>query len=276
MKRTGIFTIIALGLLTSCINRPDKVLSDKEMAPVVADLQLAEAYAQSHTGMNGTKREELVEYVLQKHGVTREEFDSTMSWYGRNIDDYQKLYALVDKELVKSSKRLNGASGGASGSTDLWPYRRMALISEKSQTNALDFSILSPYVEKGDRLKFSLRMRMPVKSTVLLGVEYDNGSMEYTRQDAGSKRKVEISLQTDSSFTVKRIFGNLLVADSRDLPLWIDSIYMNTAPYDSLEYYRIHSQRVYRGPQKRPKKVIQDNEQNMQDTINGHASGDRS
>ena len=67
-------TVVAVALLLgSCVKRPDKVLSDEDMAPIIADMELAEAYAQANPGVisDQEKREQLIDGVLKKHGVSR-------------------------------------------------------------------------------------------------------------------------------------------------------------------------------------------------------------
>ena len=88
-------TVMAMS--AACVRRPDGVLSDKDMVSLVADMELAEAYVQ--TGSRGAGEEEraaLVDYVIKKHGLTREEFDTTMAWYGRNVDAYYDLCESVE------------------------------------------------------------------------------------------------------------------------------------------------------------------------------------
>ncbi|MCM1369592.1 MAG: DUF4296 domain-containing protein [Candidatus Amulumruptor caecigallinarius] len=248
MKHTLPLIIVAMIGMSSCIQRPEGVVSDKKMTKVVTDLELAEAYVMNNPGGgNLQRREAIIEYVIRKNGLTREEYDSTMAWYGRNIDEYRNLYASVDKEIMRRRRNASGQIAAAETS-DLWPYSRHAMITELSGSNAINYNIPSPLVNKGDRIEFKMRMRYPVGGSSLLAVEYDNGVVSYISQKNNSRRAISISLQTDTSMTVKRIFGNFTVGDSRDLPVWADSIYMHATPYDSLEYYRIHALRSYSLP----------------------------
>ena len=83
---------------SGCVKRPSKVLSDDEMASLVADLEIAEGYVQTQT-LGDRDGDRLVEYVIEKHGVSREEFDSTMAWYGRNVDVYYDIIPKVEQQL---------------------------------------------------------------------------------------------------------------------------------------------------------------------------------
>lgn len=247
-------SLLAALLLVGCVKRPKGVLSDDEMAPVVADLELAEAYIQTHGGGTGNvTKDALMAYVLKKHGVSRAEFDTTMAWYGRNVDDYRKLYQNVDRILVKERKRLAGASGSNEdmNANDIWAYRRFAVISQKGESDALSFSIPTARLDKGERIVWKFRIRNLAEARALLGVEYSDGTNSFMSRKVNPSRTTELTFQTDSSLQVKRIYGNLHIPESRDLPVWLDSISLTHIPFDSLEYYKIHGQRILGAPYKR-------------------------
>lgn len=255
-------TVVAVALLLgSCVKRPDKVLSDEDMAPIIADMELAEAYAQANPGVisDQEKREQLIDGVLKKHGVSREVFDSTMSWYARNSDEYYELYERVDKQLAKRRKNFTGVSTSDDSAGEIWPYSRHALIAAESGERALSFSIPAEQLDKGSRLVWKLRLRsMPSNGFVTFGVNYSDGTASFISRQASSTRKLEFTLQTDTARSVSSIFGNFSLASDADLPLWIDSISLRPLPFDSLEYYNINSQRRYFKPSRfKPKKAAE-------------------
>lgn len=261
MRKFILYSVLAVVLLGSCIRRPDGVLSDKEMAPVIADLELAEAYAKtSHSGLDNSKNRALVDYVLAKHGITREQFDSTMSWYGRNADAYYELCDVVDKELSKRKRQVSGSRSIEVETSDLWPYSRQSMISRKSGSDAFEFSLPTSDVSAGQRVNLKLRINDAVTGTALLGVEYDNGQKEYMFRRMNMARRLNLTLQTDTGHTVSRIFGNFMVSDRKHLPVWLDSIYLTTLPYDTLEYYSISGQRRFSDPKARRKPVLMEEE----------------
>lgn len=244
MRRSGIILLLILSL-TGCIKRPKGVLSDKQMAPVIADLELAEAYMQTKRSAGTSEKEALTEYVLEKHGVSRAVFDSTMSWYGRNIDNYQDLYKEVDKIIEMRRSEIAGVPLEEidNTETDLWTYSRHAMISRNSSADALSFSIPSINMEKGERVEWHLRLRGSAQGFALLGVEYEDGERAYVNSSVRSSRKLNIKLQTDTTRRVSRLFGNLWFDSSTSLPVWVDSISLIRLPFDSLEYYNVHAQR---------------------------------
>lgn len=242
-------TISFLFLLLSCGNRPKEVLSEKEMIDLMADMQIAEAYASSNNSRDNDKRLEMGKAVLAKHGVTQEQLDTTLAWYGRNLDEYSALFEKVDKQILKRRKKYTNQ--GAETETDeskdnLWPYGRHIMISESSNSNGLVISLPGGSLEKGDRLTLSMHIANSAPMRGVLGVEYLDGTSEaYIASQSNSKTKYEISLQTDTSKTVKRIYGTLTPRESKALPVFLDSIKMLRIPYDSLEYRNKRTQKQY-------------------------------
>lgn len=245
--------IFSLTVLFSCEKRPKKVTSDAKMVAIMADMEMAQAYIQSKGYKNRStdNNDRILLYILEKNGMSREEFDSTMSWYGRNIDKYDELYSKVDKELAKRESKISGNAIEAL-SNDLWPYTRHLIISSKSSTDNLSFSISDPEIDKGMKLTWKFHLNIPSDGTVLLGVKYSDGVAGYLSQTL-SGNNIEIGLQTDSAKIVKSVFGNLHLNSNRSF-VGIDSLSLSAVPFDSTSYYRINSVRKYSGP--RSKKIL--------------------
>lgn len=258
-KLSVILLSIAFALVMgACVRRPKGVLSDKEMASVVADLKLAEAYLQNQSPVNvSANRDRLMEYVMEKHGLTREQFDSTMSWYGRNVDAYYAMCDLADKELAKKKKKVAGATSVEIETSDLWPYQRQAYLSTLSGSDALEFSLPTSEVSKGDRINLKFRINNSTSGNAILGVEYEDGEKSYFSRVLSNVKRLDLTLQTDTGKSVSRIFGNFLLSDSYSLPVWLDSIYLQVLPFDSTQYYIINTNRKYREPKARRKPKIE-------------------
>ncbi|MDE6682920.1 MAG: DUF4296 domain-containing protein [Muribaculaceae bacterium] len=240
-------------LVVACSDRPENIPSDSKMVKVMADMEMAQAYVQSkgYRDNNAENRERILKYVLEKNGMSREDFDSTLSWYGRHIDKYDDLYAKVDKELARRESKISG-NNAEMLSNDLWPYSRYLVISSKSSSDNLSFRIPTSEVEKGDRLSWKFRLNMPTDGNAMFGVKYTDGTMSYVTQNL-SGDNIEVSLQTDSARRVKDIFGNLKVNIVRSF-VGLDSLTLSAAPFDSTIYYRISSAKRFSGPKAKIKK----------------------
>lgn len=244
----------AVMLISGCVRRPGGVLSDDDMAPVLADMQLAEAYMRQN-GSDDNMREALLLGVLDKYGISREEYDSTMNWYARNADDYAKLDEQVAKELVKRRReigRMGGAAGGGEEEADdMWPYKRMAVFSELSGSDILPFSLPVNDVKPGMTVTWKMKCRSTSDMNMLLGVEYDDGAVASLVRPMHGTRRMEVTLQTDTARKVTRVFGHLAAERRGQLPIWVDSISLSAQPLDSTQYYKIYSQRLLMRPSRR-------------------------
>lgn len=240
---------ILLIVSSSCLHRPDNVLSEDEMIDLMADMQLAEAYLKDGNPGNLPEsiRSNLAEAVLAKHNISYCQLDSTIAWYGRHLDDYYDMQDNVDKEL---SKRLRKSAGNnrdldMSGE-ELWHFPSHTFISNLGLTDGLNFSILSPDIIKGESLKWNIRFSSPGDIKLLLGVDYNDGTTGYTTSTPNyNDRNQSVELIVDTSKVVTRIYGNVRVNDKR-LPIWADSIRLTKLPFDSLTYYRFSGQRSYK------------------------------
>lgn len=83
------------------------VLGEEDMAQLMADIHEAEGVMDQNYSIYRTDstRMRLRQAVYAKHGVTQAEMDSSLAWYGYNIDKYTNVY---DRVLEILDKRLKG------------------------------------------------------------------------------------------------------------------------------------------------------------------------
>ncbi len=244
--------LLPILLSTGCSNRPKGILSEDKMVQVMVDLQIAEAYERNGDAngyLHGQNRELLGRGVLMEHGVSVEEMDSTIAWYGRNMDEYSKLYKMIDAELNKRQlkyARAAGESDNVGSLADLWPYSRHYVIDKNSLTNGLIVNIPVTELAPGDKLTWKMIVEGASSRNMTLGVDYEDGSSEiYKVANKGYDKWVEVNLQTDSTHTVDKIFA---IADF-DIPtsrVLIDSIQLYHTPLNHEEYRRAGYQRSIR------------------------------
>lgn len=246
-------TALMAALSLCCCSGKEKHLSKGEMADVMADMELADAYAQTVPGMAGdSARAVLRNSILEKHGITQAEFDATLSWYGHNIEKFTELYDEVDKRLEKRQKKLLASAGEGSGDNagSLWPYSAMAMLSTLSAQDAIEFSVPAPEMEKGDRLEWKMRLSRSVPVNMVLGVDYKEGGTSYVFKRFSSDRALELTLQSDSTRNISRLYGVMTVTSGGMLPIWADSISLKRLPLAGETYYRYNTQTNYNGPRK--------------------------
>ena len=245
-------TILLAILATGCSKRPKGILSEDKMVAVMADIQIAEAYERSgdaNSYLHGRERELLGRGILMQHGVTPEEMDSTLAWYGRNMDEYPKLYKKIDAELSRRQLKYARAAGESEkegSSADLWPYGRHYVLTDKSLTDGIIVSIPSNELAPGDKLTWKMAVDGADSRTLTLGVDYTDGTSEiYKQVNRSDERWVEVTLQTDSLLEVGQIFAIADFEHTRPR-VFIDSVQLTHIPFNREEFNRKGFQRVIR------------------------------
>jgi hypothetical protein len=85
---------------------PSWAIGQDAMVDLLTDIHLADAYIQSNTrNYNSSDRKDMLyEAVLQKHGINRQQLDTSLYWYGLHTELYKKMY---DRILLKLSDEKN-------------------------------------------------------------------------------------------------------------------------------------------------------------------------
>lgn len=224
------FLIFLAILPAGCSKRPKDILNEDKMVAVMTDLQIAEAYERSGDAngyLQGKSREMLGRGILMQHGVTTEEMDSTLAWYGRNMDEYPKLYKKIDAELNRRQLKYARAAGESDiegSSADLWPYSRHYVIDDRSLTDGIVATIPVNDLNPGEKLTWKMTVEGATAKDITVGVDYTDGSAEVYKQTNRSFDKwVEVSLQTDTLREVSSIF-TLARFESTNPRVFVDSV----------------------------------------------------
>ena len=99
MRKKCFIILCVLLAVVGC--RPRGVLSNKEMRDVLYDLHRVDGALQV-AGYNYGHNQELAAYyktVLDEHGVTQAEFDSSLVWFTDNPQIFNKIYPKVIERL---------------------------------------------------------------------------------------------------------------------------------------------------------------------------------
>lgn len=267
MRKIWLPVAVALAVLipAGCSDRPKDVLSEGDMVDLLVDMELADAYVMGRSGFSeDSMRRLLHESVLERHGVSNAQMDSSLRWYGANLDVYAEMQDKIALKLRRKAAKLSPDMGGADAG--LWTLPRMMRVSALSPDDGIVFSLSPSGLKPGETLELSGVLLHPssgVKS--LLGVEYTDGTAGYMTRDisSGGERRFAAELQTDSLKEVSRIFGTIRATDGKAGQLLIDSLAMQRRPFDASLYQRIFSQRVYRLPHRRTEEELQSQVQTM-------------
>lgn len=231
---SSILTISIALLLWGCSKVPSGVIKPDDMAALLADVHTAEAVVDMNYSDYDTDSLKLVlrQSVYIRHGVNTAQVDSSIAWYGRHMGMYMDVYdrtiEILEHRLIETGNRIaaDNALSIAGDSVDVWPNPRFLSINDRLPSRIISFSFGSdPNWEKGDAYTWRAKIfNIDQSAEWLLGVEYDDGSVEWLNDSPDESGWKDITLQTDSSLTAVRLFGYMSVVNRSGTDLRLDSI----------------------------------------------------
>jgi len=237
-------------LIASCSNRPDDVLPPDKLASVLADINTLEGYyavegvpGQSRSGLddNDSIKTVLMTGLLAGHGLTREQFDHSLDWYGRHIDQYEDVCDRTLSLLEARRKNITADPSAERRSDSLWPYDISVRMAGNTARDTLAFCVTASSIKPGDRLAWRFNTTaMQAPLDVTLAVDYSDGSTVVLTRKVSSEGKQCIEFQTDSTLTPRLIYGTIAVLQKATM--LIDSVDLSTTPLSTTRYYDIHAQ----------------------------------
>jgi len=97
--RLGMSFILFL-FMVACSRAPRGIIPERKMRQLLVDMHLADAMISSdpYNFQSDDDKKSLYQSVFEKHRVTQAVYDSSLVWYGKNLDVYMQVYnmALVD------------------------------------------------------------------------------------------------------------------------------------------------------------------------------------
>ncbi len=235
MRRAAMFMMSAVIFaitLGGCRKQPEGVLSEEEMALVVADLHIADGVTSMNYGQYPTDsaRQALKQSVLAAHGVSQQQLDTSFMWYGANLDKYMEV---CDRVLEILQERQSDIAAGASAqiamagdSVDLWPNAPHIIGSPRMLSRILTFNI-EPDTnwQPGDIYTLNYKVinaRDRVASRIL--ADYSDGTTDYRDEAGVSHGWTNAKMQLDSTKTPERVYGYIILDPDRRDYFHIDSM----------------------------------------------------
>ncbi len=115
------FLLLALVWMSSC-NESKPPLSAKQMENVLFELYISDAMAAYNLNHDSIDvKEEIVkkrqeEFILNKYHITKKDYDSTITWYGKNLKEYLIICDNVERRL---NKRMDLAMSNEKGDSSV-------------------------------------------------------------------------------------------------------------------------------------------------------------
>ena len=262
MKRLPLILLLAVSIM-ACNSKPDEVLNEKKLEDLLVDVYKCEAIVDNNrtTYKSDSMKAVVKQSVFLKHGVTQQQYDSSLVWYGHNVKKYIKIYENVIERLEDEEYELKNA-GQAAGkrvakrmtkrylssgdSADIWDKEQVFIFVPQYETNVLRFEFNTKSDDRnGDRYSFIFRARNchgTVKA--FLGLDYPDGSTSFVYRSTLSEGENVMAVQGDSTKRIRRVYGYVSAAPSVREAMFIDSIMLLRTRLDSAHYVTFAKQRL--------------------------------
>ncbi|MCM1028031.1 MAG: DUF4296 domain-containing protein [Pseudoflavonifractor sp.] len=240
--------VFAALFVCSCSKAPDGVIPPSEMASLMADIHIGESVVETERRAfpSDSSRQILKQSILARHGYDVAVFDSSLMYYGKNMDRYAELYSDVIDILEKriAATEASAATEGASAvmasasldlsvdgdSVDVWTLPRSILFSPASPVENIPFGLSSDrFWERGDvyKLRAKLSGSGPEGLNLFLAVEYMDGSIDHIGVRAVGDGWKSVQLISDSARVARYVYGTIAYDTDRSrprIPAALDSI----------------------------------------------------
>ena len=263
-----VLLMIVATLFTGCDSTPDGVINEKDMAHVLADFAKAEMLIEQNPEMfsSDSARLLLKQSILKKYDADLAMFDSSLVWYGHNLNVYSKVHDRAIEILEKESN--NGQPVHATTPGDNFAFddqssrtRRVfpasgdsANVWKEPQQWILTNAVRDGYIKfdyrpdkdshKGDKYALCFKMINSGNAiSMLIAIDYYDGCTSYINRSAQANGWIENAIQGDTSRVIRRIYG-FIRYKTRSLGItFIDSTYLLRTHLDRGNYSTI-SQRI--------------------------------
>lgn len=232
--------LVVASLLSGCDSIPDGVLSKEEMARLLADVHIGESVVELERRSYPTDsaKQVLKQSIYARHGVTSEQVDSSMKWYGYHLDKYVEVYGRVI-ELLESDITYAQDIAGAQkesmsnmrieldgDSVDVWPDIRYRRFSKKMPTDNIIYTINSDHNwEPGDVYMLNVKMLNAAALTDLsIAVDYQDGTKDYVNAMRTGNGWHSVKLVLDSAKRATAVYGVISHTPVFDEEAFADSI----------------------------------------------------
>ncbi|MEG1915219.1 MAG: DUF4296 domain-containing protein [Muribaculaceae bacterium] len=243
--------------LVSCGGTPSYVIDKDDMVLLLVDVHKGEAVTEIDGAhyYNDSLKKMLKQSIFIKHGVTQEQFDTSLVWYGHNIDKFIEVYdeAIIklqeeDRYIVAQARAAGNGTPLATGdSVNLWTKESIRLFRQNLGNGEVTFNLLTDNnFKKGDRFQWAfLLLNNQSSVNVFLAVDYKDGSTSYTTTSSDFEGWNRFSLQTDSARVPRRVYGYVdYKAPKKSEIVYLDSISLVRTRLDNANYSSIYSQKA--------------------------------
>lgn len=241
-------------LCVGCNSAPGHIIPPDEMARLLADIHIGESVVESNReeyDLDSMKKA-LKQSIYIKHNVTQEQVDTSFIWYGQNIEEYIEVYdkviSILENDIRNVKVPVDNMQFVVSGdSADAWPGLRYRLLTPFTPDKYISFSInRDENWDDGDvyEWKFKLINNQSIVDWTI-AVDYTDGSSEYKNMLISEDGWHDITLYSDSTKSLSRVYG-VISADLNSYGrVYVDSISLVRTRLNPQMYRRRYSQHSF-------------------------------
>ncbi len=216
-----------LMLFTACDRRPSGVPGSKKMGHLLVDIYKLEGTLQAHGGRYNYDEDRAIFYadLMDKYGMTAQEFDSALSWYTKHPKQFERIYLRVMDDLEQLETDVAAYKFHPDDTlrrTDVWYHSRRYFQHTDSLRDPVSFEIENTELLPGDRYELSFLHRIAPRDSssnlhAVMYINYLDGSRDsiitYTHNDS-VLRRYTLRLRAREMKPVSTLSGRLLAYDS--------------------------------------------------------------
>lgn len=255
MRSVARLLLAALGLasLTACVHRPDYVLDDDRMTRVLLDVHRAEALLdlQAAQYKDDAQKRDVMGAVLVRNGVSREQYDSSLVWYGQHLKNLIRIYDRVADSLKAEHAAWQALIAAAEAvepfptgdSVRLWRPAPYAVLDAQRLTAFRSWCIPTDSTFRaGDSVAWRLRLggvTAPCYAVVSIAWAYEGDSVHGRTEVVRRDTLLTLGLAADSTLKASALHLSLaMMTDS--LPAADDRATLPPIVADSIDAVRLH------------------------------------
>lgn len=162
--------LLLCGLLAACQQRPDYVIEEDQMTELLTDVHMAEGLIelqQRHIHDDAEYGQSVIAAVLEKHHISKAQYDTSLVWYSQHLNDLIRIYNHVNENLAERRELWDNLAAQSVGfgqnmsgaDVDLWNLPRYLILDEQRLTHRLVLRLSTDTTFwAGDSLKWSLHV----------------------------------------------------------------------------------------------------------------------
>lgn len=235
MKKYLLFAVGVLTIMVGCKpGTPSEYIQPDDMEDILVEYHMAKAMAGQYNGSYEDRNFHqalYVEAVLRKHGVTQEEFDSSLVYYYRRADRFGKLYKNVADRLEEQALSLGATEGeigkfaslSTTGDTaNIWTERSRYAMMPVPPYNRWSFEVaIDSTFHEGDSFLMQFMSDFMFQDgtrscTLNMAVTYDNDTTISKNIVFSYAGLTQLRIPAFENHVVKRIRGYFYLAGGSD------------------------------------------------------------